>query len=224
MANAPLLQSLGPAGGGVPFWGLNDAGFSSNEGPLYAVDPWDTFWIGTSQMPGECRLEPGTVAAIEINKKKGKGLHGARITITGYDPREFSVSVQIATQEQWNALQDIVDLYWTIPGKTQNLSQISLSIYHPGLAFLKIYSAVLASISPPTDGKIEGTKVVMFKFQEAPNVTVKKNVTKSAGAPAEDKRKPAAASLASNAPPDPPESLPSNMSTSGPLQSLAGGP
>ena len=120
--NAELDGSLSPAGGGQPFWGLNDAGQSPNQGPLFATDPWDTFWLGTRQLPGECELQPGQIASIEINKKKGKGLDGARLTITGYDPLQFSVTCQIATPAQWAELQDIVDVYWTIPGKTRNIS------------------------------------------------------------------------------------------------------
>ena len=217
-----LDGDLGPAGGGVPVWGLNDDGFSFNEGPLFATDPWDTFWLGVRQMPGECKLDQGTVAAVEVNKKKGKGLDGARITITGYDPQKFSLQVQIATSQQWSELQDIIDVYWTIPGKTRNIAQIAISVYHPGLAFLKIYSAVLIGISLPVDGKIEGAKTITFQFHEAPNITVKKNVTKTAGPPAEDKRKPPSANL-QNKTPDPPSSVAANASTSGPpLQSVIG--
>jgi len=220
-----VADFLGPGGGRIPFWGLNDLGISSNEAPKFAVDPWDTFWLGTRQFPGECTLIVGDVLQIEINSKKGKGLDGARLTAAGFKSGKFQISCQIATPEQWEEMQDIVDVYLRNPGKTSNLTEISLSIYYPGLAFVKVYSAVIEGVIPPQDGKLEGAKNVVWMFRWSPYIPQKKNVTKSAGPPvAEDKRKPAAAALASNAPPDPPESLPANMSTSGPPQSLAGGP
>lgn len=217
------VQNLSPGGGGQPFWGRNDAGVSSNTGPLFAVDPWDTFWLGARQLPGECTLIVGDIVQLEINSKKGKGLDGARLTAAGFTSGKFQISCQIATDEQWAEIQDVVDIYWRNPGKTSNLSQISLSIYHPGLAFVKVYSAVLYGVTPPQDGKIEGAKNVVFSFRWAPYVAAaaKKKVTQSSGPSAEDKRKPAAATLAglqtpANAPPPPPESVASNMSTSGP--------
>ncbi len=217
--NAPLVQSLGPAGGGQPFWGLNDAGVSSNQGPKFATDPWDTFWLGKRQFPGECTLVPGDVSQLEVNTKKGKGQDGARITLAGFESGKFRVDVQIATPEQWEELQDIVDVYWRNPGKTSNLSQVSLSVYHPGLAFVKIYTAVLYGVSPPVDAKLEGAKMVTFSFRWAPYLPQKKNVTKSSGPPAEAGPKPLASKLPNkpvNEAPPPPESLSSNMSTSGP--------
>jgi hypothetical protein len=221
--NAPLVQSVGPAGGGVPFWGLNKYGTSENEGPLFADDPWSSFWLGTRQLPGECSISQSQVARLEVNKKKGKGIDGARITVSGYDPREFSVVCQIATPAQLAELEDIYDVYWVVPGKVRNLTQIAVSVYHPGLAMLKIYAAVLVGISIPVDGKIEGAKNVTFTFQESTLPTVK-NVTKSNSAPApgEDPRKPSSESL-QNSSPDPPESINDNMSTDGPLYTPASG-
>jgi hypothetical protein len=213
-----ITDELGPAGGGQPFWGLNDEGASSNEAPKFATDPWDTFWLGTRQLPGECVLNAVQVARIEVNKKKGKGLDGARITLAGMDSKEFQVVVQVATPEQWAELQDIRDVYWRSAGKASNVSQVTIPVFHPGLASLDVYTAALIGWSPPADGKIDGVKNVTLTFIEAPYIQKKKNVTKSAGPPAEDKRKPTAGSLA-NETPEPPSSKASNMSTSGPLQS-----
>ena len=101
VANAPLAQSLGPLGGGIPFWGLNDAGVSANEAPLF-FDGWDTAWVGTRQLPGICKVVPGGIVSLEINRKKGKGFDGARLTAVGYDPKAFSISTEIETAEQWS--------------------------------------------------------------------------------------------------------------------------
>jgi hypothetical protein len=218
-----LQQIASPAGGGAPLWGLNDQGFSSNEGPLFATDPWDTFWLGTRQLPGVCDVKPGSVARLQIDRKKPKGSDGARLTITGYDPREFQVTCEICTVDQWNELQDIVDVYWTIPGKTRNTAQVAISVYHPNLQWLKIYSAVLAGITPLVPGSIEGAKMTTLTFQE--NFAPKpKNVTASAGpsSVAEDKRLPPS-TAPQNQTPAPPSSNSANLGLSGPPPSTSVG-
>lgn len=217
LQNAPLAQVLGPTGGGQPFWGLNDAGVSSNEAPLFATDPYDTFWLGTRQLPGECSLMVGDVAQLELNIKKGKGLDGARITVTGMKAGKFQLSCQIVTPEQWAEIQDVRDVYWRSPGKTSNLSQVAISVFHPALASVDVYSAVIDGWSPPQDGKVEGAKNVVISFVWSIYVPKKKNVTKSSAAPAEDARKPASAKLQNETPPAP-SSDPANASTGGPPQ------
>lgn len=219
VTNAPLTQELGPSGGGQPFWGLNDQGDSSSDAPLFSTDPWDTFWLGTRQLPGECTLIVGDIAQIEINSKKGKGIDGARLTVSGMKSGKFRVSCQIVTAAQWAEIQDVVDVYWRNPGKVSNLSQVSVSVYHPALAFVKCYSAVIAGVTPPQDGKIEGAKNVLFEFVWSIYVAQKKNVTKTAGPPARDPQKLAAANKISNGTPPAPSSKASNMSLSGPEES-----
>jgi hypothetical protein len=199
----------------VPFWGLNDDGKSSSSAPLFAKDPWDTFKLGTRQFPGECTLEPSGIAAIEVLKKKGKGTDGARITLVGRDCKEFRVTCQIVTAEQWAELQDVKNTYWRIPNKTNRLADASLPVSHPGLDFLNIYSAVLVAVGPPVEGKIDGSMAVTFTFLEDTK-NQNKNVTTTASAPPpEDPRKPASAALANSSPP-PPESNPANLRTKGP--------
>lgn len=202
----------------VPFWGLNKDGKCANEGPLFATDPWDTFWIGTRQVPGECVLEPGGIAQLEVIRKKGKGTDGAKLTLAGLDSKEFRVVVQIATPEQWAELQDVKNTYWRILNKTNPKADAAIAVRHPGLAFLNVYSAVLKGVSPPVEGKLDGAMYVTFTFLQWDKVS-NKNVAKTADSapPPEDARKPASAGLApTNAPPAPPESLAVNLSTGGP--------
>jgi hypothetical protein len=218
---ATVLQgALGPAGGGQPMWGLNDNGVNSSSAPLFSTDPWDKFWIGTRQLPGECELIPGGVAAIELNVKKGKGSNVTRLTYAGYAAKKFSVTCEICTDEQWAELQDIIDVYWTTPNKASNISQIAVSVFHPNLAWIKIYSAVLENITPLVRGKSgEGFMMTTLLFQEnPPSSNPKKNVTKSAGPPAETSSPSVPSSFQSggSATPVPPSSNPANASTSGP--------
>jgi hypothetical protein len=212
--NASLDLTVGPAGGGQPMWGLNDQGFSSSDAPLFSTDPWDVFWLGTRKLPGECDIVPGGVAAVEVNVKKGKGTSGARVTLAGYAPKQFQVTCEICTDDQWAELQDIIDVYWTTPNKASNLTQIAVSVFHPNLAWIKIYSAVLVGVTPLVRGKSgEGFKMTTLTFQENAQPT-KKNVTKSAGPPAEDKGLPDS-HQAGGTPATPPSSVPANASVLG---------
>jgi hypothetical protein len=214
--NAPLAQVLGPAGGGQPLWGLNDQGSSSSDAQLFSTDPWDTFYMGTRQLPGECELIPGGIAAIELNVKKGKGSNVTRITYAGYAAKKFSITCEICTAAQWAELQDIIDVYWTIPNKVSNLSQIAVSVFHPNLAWIKIFSAVLEDVTPLVRGKSgEGFMMTTLTFQENPPAAAKKNVTKSAGPPAEAPSLPNSNQRGGTPKPTPPSSNPINASVLG---------
>ena len=210
------VQNFGPGGGGQPVWGRNDQGESSSDAPLFATDPWDTFWLGTRQLPGQCEISPGGVAAVEVNVKKGKGTAGARVTLAGYAPKQFQVTCEICTAAQWAELQDIIDVYWTIPNKTSNLSQIAVSVFHPNLAWIKIFSAVLVQVTPLVRGKSgEGFKMTTLTFQENATPQKNKNVTKSAGPPAEDPNLPNSNQRGGTPKPTPPSSNPANASVGG---------
>ena len=213
---APAVR-FGPAGGGQPLWGLNDRGMSSSDANLFSTDPWDTFWLGSRQLPGECELIGGGVAAIELNVKKGVGSNANRITFAGYVAKKFSVTCEICTAAQWAELQDILDVYWATPNKKSQLSQLAVNVVHPALAAIHIYSAVLESVSPMGRGKSgEGFKMMTFLFQENPPKGPKKNVTKSAGPPAESTAEPNSHQPGATPVAAPPSANPANASVLGP--------
>jgi hypothetical protein len=209
------VQNFGPGGGGQPVWGRNDQGESSSDAPLFYTDPWDTFWLGNRQLPGECELIPSGIAAIQLNVKKGVGSNVNRITYAGYLAKKFSITCEICTAAQWAELQDILDVYWVIPNKSSTLSQLAISVVHPALAPIHIYSAVLESVTPMVRGKSgEGFKMMTFLFQENPPAK-KKNVTKSAGPPAEDPQLANSNQRGGTPKPTPPSSNPANASVGG---------
>jgi hypothetical protein len=200
----------------VPFWGLNDNGDSCNEGPLYALDPWDTFFINDDQLPGECSVQNVSLAAIEVEKFKGKNQSGASIKFFGYQPGGFDVVSQIATPEQWEVFQQIQDKYWAGPLKPARPPQITVRVRHPDINRLRVYQAVLVGVSLAEDGKIEGAKNFRLKFHE--QVPTKATATKKAGGPVpEDTRL-----IASNATPPLPSKNPANMSLNGPPPNTLG--
>ena len=103
-----------------------------------------------------------------------------------------------------------------------NSSQIAVSVFHPNLAWIKIYSAVLQSVTPLVRGKSgEGFKMTTLTFQEnPPAANPKKNVTKSAGPPAEDPNLPNSSQVGAsgkeiNFSPPPPSANPANASVLG---------
>ncbi|HVZ89642.1 MAG TPA: hypothetical protein VHG72_21955 [Polyangia bacterium] len=213
-------KMLTPGGGAQPFWGLNDVGQSPNQAPLYFTDPWDTFWIGSSQVPGECTLMPGSAISVEVIKKKSKGGDGARVTLGGNDPKTFSLEIDISTAAQWALLQELEDAYRRRSGKKSTLSQSAVSVFHPDLASpgIGIYVAALVDIQLLKPSKTDGAKIRTWTFQVSVEPPRNKNATQTIGPPAEEvQRFPAStSSLLQNGTPPPPESDPGNLGTAGP--------
>src|SRR6185312_11994893 len=105
-----MPEQLKPLGITAPtLWGLSDhpgpdgVRRSSNTGPLYAADPWDTFFVDDFQFPGTCELR-GVGACHEFRSKKGVGVAGSQLTVDGYKPQPFEVAVEIATADQFDVL------------------------------------------------------------------------------------------------------------------------
>lgn len=201
----------------VPFWGLNDAGDSCNEGPLYFSDPWDTFFINDDQLPAECEVQNVSLAAIEVEKFKGKNQSGASIKFFGYLPGGFDVVCKINTAEQWEVFQQIQGKYWAGPLKTARPPQLTVRVRHPDINRLRVYQAVLVGVPLAEKGEQEGYKNFRFKFHE--QVPTKATAAKKAGgAVPEDPRL-----IASNATPALPSANPENASLAGPPNNTNGG-
>jgi hypothetical protein len=162
--------------GGLPFWG-NAAHVGSN----FAEDPWDVVFIGGDPLPGICEVKG--IAQLEVDKKKAKGTNGSTITVSGYQPGPFEVSVTVWTSDQWDFLQAWIDKFWieqqaVRPSKT-TVPPVAFDIDHPGCALLGIRTCVIEGISMPEAGSSEGTKVVRIKLYDG-RVNEKKTVTKTA--------------------------------------------
>lgn len=199
------------------FWGLNEKGDSCAEGPLYARDPWDTFYINTDQLPGECELQNKGLAQIEVEKFKGKNQSGATIKFFGYLASAFDVICKISTPEQFEVYQQIQDKYWAGPTKAARPPALTVNVKHPDLNRLRVYQAVLYGVSLAERGEIDGSKNFRLMFHE--NVLPKGTKTKKAeGAlPPEDSRL-----IGSDATPVLPSKNPDNMSLDGPPNNTTG--
>lgn len=181
------------------FWG-NDA----HIGAVFSSDPWDLVIIGGAKLPGIAKVKG--IAQLELDKKKTKGTNGVRLTVTGYQPGPFEVSVSIWTDEQWNVMQDWISEFWIEPRKarpefttttkrtgvnpdgtpkfakvtTKNRApQVAVDISHPALEAIGIVSCVIQGISIPEDEGSNGDiKVVKIKLVESVEPTGK-TITKS---------------------------------------------
>lgn len=205
----------------VPFWGLNDEGLSCNEDLLYWPDPWDTFFINDIQLPGKCRCDNKSIAAIDVEKSKGKNNSGARIRFFGYLPGAFDVICRIATPEQWLVFQEVQDKFWAGPLKEARPPQITVKVKHPDINRLRVYQAVLVGMPLAEDSEVDGAKNFRWQFHE--QVKQKAHRAKVAGGPIpEDERLPSSTGPL-NGPPAPPSTKPANFSLDGPpMQTHAG--
>lgn len=203
--------------GSIPFWGLPGA-----EGPTYFDDdPWALAWIAGIKVPGKSTVSSSAVARLDFQDNKAKGKHGSDILIQGYKPGPFEVNVEIWTPDQHAAMLDLIDIVWTTPKKKAKLSGIALDIYHPALAYVKVYRAALVGVDPPKDGSADGVKVIRFSFRESvlpgKNATKKVTNTPSVVQPLADRSAPK-----SGVPPKPSRDR-KDLGPSGPKRAPAGG-
>lgn len=159
-----------------PFWGG-----ASAEGENFSLDPWDVVFIGGDPLPGICEVKG--IAQLEVDKKKAKGSHGSTITVTGYLPSPFEVTVTVWTEDQKDFLEAWITKFWINPQKEppkpKGQPQVSLALDHPACAMLGIDTCIVLGISMLEDGSFEGSKVIRIKLMDG-RVTEKKNVTKTA--------------------------------------------
>jgi len=135
----------------------------------YAIHPWDTATIDGHQLPGICRVMDG-MTKIGIDLKKPDGKDGSTITVKGYRPGPFELSVSVWTKTQWDALTTVLDAIWRRPqkkakGKT-HVSDIAVPIFHPALALYGISSCAIQGVTFPSDGPFDGAKTVKIKCLE----------------------------------------------------------
>lgn len=143
--------------GSIPFWDPDEEGYSA---PLYAPNPWDTMKIGGIQVPGI--VEVTASAGLAYEKSKPSGSHGARITLTGKDPRPVEVKVYVCTPEQWDALQTLIGRVYSGDRKTAK----AYDAEHPKLALYRIKALLVVDVAGPDTGRVAGERVVTLKCEE----------------------------------------------------------
>lgn len=94
---------------GAPGWG------GDGDGPTYSTNAWDIVWLGGIPLPGTCDVQPGSITTLKIDQGTATGRNGARLTIKGYDPKDFYVTCEVRPGEQWDRLQDAIQQLWIAP-------------------------------------------------------------------------------------------------------------
>jgi hypothetical protein len=173
-AGLAALTPIAALGGSIEFWGN---GSEEDLDGVIAKHPWDVAYLANMALPGICEVKMVSVARVEIDKKKPKGVNYARVTILGYDPGTFDVSCKIWTRDHWTKLQQIVRTIWKGPTAERG-DQASIAVRHPILRLAKVYSAIVVGFTPGVPGPEAGTMVFTFHLHENPRAQ-NKNVTAS---------------------------------------------
>lgn len=185
MSVAAAVGLLANVANGAAFWGN-----ASHVGPTYAVDPWDLVVIGGVKLPGLCDVKG--IAQLEVDKKKAKGTNKLTLTVTGYQPGPFEVSCTIWTADQWAAFRKWSQDFWIAQRKARPPSTkankknppVALTISHPALSAIGIYSCIVQGLSIPESASVEGAKVIKIKCLEhypGDDATVTKTAKGSSG-------------------------------------------
>lgn len=88
--SAARLPRLGPGNGGPKF-----------------LDGWDLGVIGNHKIPGRSKVTGGKIR-LKIDKKTKAGADGANPTFHGIDPGEFTLEIEVWTDEQLKELVQVV--------------------------------------------------------------------------------------------------------------------
>jgi len=141
----------------------------ANSGPLY-LDGWDLGIIGNHKIPGKSRVTGGKVKLKKDPKSKA-GADGANKTYHGIDPQEFTLEIEVWTDEQLKnlvqvVLADILPKPWAKPanpppGQTAASWPPPLPLLHPDLCGLSSTMPMAVVILGGTPFKHNGNMVSM---------------------------------------------------------------
>lgn len=157
-------------------------------GNTFSDNVFDTVYFGAAPTPGVA--EVSVTKTRSMDKKKGAGTDGARITLHGVDPAEFDIRVRIWTPEQWEAIKTLKSLLFVAayksttstvaasvssgPGapatattlKTTKTTAVTFDVSHPTLAFHKIKAVQVVAVNGPEAGASPQDKIVTFRCIE----------------------------------------------------------
>jgi hypothetical protein len=129
--------------------------------PVDDPELYDSVVLGGVRSPGKATLS-GHDRVVGWDVKEGSGQNGATMTRKGERPVEFTLTLYLADQDDfdaWPAFVAVVD--GTVAGSTPK----AVDIYHPDLASQGITSVVKASVGGTVhDGK--GGQTIAIKLTE----------------------------------------------------------
>jgi hypothetical protein len=107
-------------------------------------EAWDRLILGKTILPGIWKVEFSLKR--EIDKKKAKGVDGARFKDLGYLPAELTFTGQFISAADWKAMQTAMD---AIHPRTAGGVRNPLSIEHPKTRFAKIDTVYITEVDAP---------------------------------------------------------------------------
>lgn len=120
----------------APFWGTNDG-----------AKAWDTIYISGVAAPGLAKVKGK--ASQKLDVKRVKGATGAILRYEGYDPAEFTVTIRVWTEPQW---QELLALLLRIKPK-KGVAPTAFDVSHPALEALEIRSMYVRDVPFPEEGE-----------------------------------------------------------------------
>jgi hypothetical protein len=188
----------------VDFLQRDDDVSNSNRGPVF-LGGWDRATLGDYPLPGRARVT-GANIKLKRDQKNAPGKDGSRPTYHGLEGQEFTLEVQIWTDQQAEALANVCAKLLPRPGEHGD----PIGFDHPSVRLLPITKVKIVGATALEPGEQRGMYKMGFRLEHWLSSGGKKDgkVTTPERAINNDRRKRAE----KKAPPNP---LPSTAPTAG---------
>lgn len=147
--------------------------------PIQNANSWHTFTLGGQQSPGT--IPRGGIRGFKRetgwDKKKGKGLQGATLTLKTQPPVEGSIALQLITATDFANWDAFVSNALSISPTKQQAQ--GLAIYHPQFSSIGLTTVVVKNYSAPEhQGKgMYVATVELIEWAPPPPVNITSTVT-----------------------------------------------
>lgn len=139
----------------VPFWDvypptLGDSKDGDGSTSNSSFVPWDVCALGGWALPGIARVQVKSRKRFDVKKSKGVG--GATLTFTGYDPSDVTIELRVWTPAHLNTLNSLIpqivkQKLGGIGGAAAIASRLAVDINHPATTLVGIHSVVVEGLS-----------------------------------------------------------------------------
>lgn len=145
---------------------------------------WDVVILGGQPLPGVGSVKGSAVQRVEVQKVNGRD--GGALIERGYTPGQLDIDLLVWLPEQWVELQRLMPIIYPRSAKLdvkaasakkkqsaaaqaieiEAAERRSLSIEHPGAAYLQIKTVIVEQVALPVDGPVPLSKIFTFKCIE----------------------------------------------------------
>jgi hypothetical protein len=158
--DVPHSMGVTPGPAPVPFWDSPPTPAELDRGPNNdGASAWDVCLLAGVALPGLASVKVKARKRFDVKKKKGSD--GARLTFTGYDPADVTVTLRLWTPEHLNQLWHLMPrLKAKAAAKEAQAAAVDLAldINHPALALLSIHSVVIETVGGLEPADVRGSK------------------------------------------------------------------